>query len=887
MAEDDLTEKEEELADQISKWLEDGGTPLSGANEQMRILEQCLLASSLEEIVANHENYQRPWRYSTTFSTDDAFSSTADFLNRVHSRENIDFTNCNNSFLSTPCVDKTFANLSTFERSKILWNFKLSKMLYDPQVDINTGKVDSYSFKKEIPLVFEQMAYEDISDHKAGSSAGSPQYGAATLSGMSSGQGYFGRPQVGYGFKSFDWTYSGANPETVRNDIEAKLVLEFQNFDQLNKVREYVDEEGDIYLYSILDLLGYGPSSPKVSTDAVAFAAATGISIAPAATAAAALAAAGAAFRPGYGVTGGPDAYHPSLVEIKAVVGWDCWDKDYDLKEKLKGQKTTLFLTLINHDFNISQLGTFTLTLSYRARLEGALSNLRANVVFPAESDEFNTVRMLDKAIVVSTETCNESAIKKYKDARDKELRKAWKEGFAEMYAQEFAGTALVDSPRDAQSTKADSQMTSAYDEKMPRIWKATYDKLRLDAETNLPATSNDSPPVITQMSVSELTAQAATNPDINSAEPEKNPENFTDKLFKFGGESHDAYFVYLGELLEVMAHRALSKNHFMADGDKMGAFGNASKIKLILGPARLKRPDGTTITCSLGDIPISLEAFNNFWYRNVIQNEREVYNFMEFVRDLGDQLLDGALGNDCAFGAGAFSGRTELKTGFVSIPEKTDNTDPLFDLDQSAYGFNGDILVENISKLAKLVDQDLLESTPPDKVWNYIVLYLDNMHDMTNFNGNELEDMERGIYHLKIHQGILQSIDFEKTDQPYLKEARFERLNENPLVYLSNVYKIRASMVGNMFFYPGQMVYIDPIGFGSSLGSPMEKSSMSNVMGLGGYHIITSVSHKISRDFTTEIVGLWDNNGHSRPRNDYSLPDSCGEEAPAEGIDD
>jgi hypothetical protein len=764
--------------------------------------------------------------------------------------------------------------------------------LYDPQVDADTGKVDSYSFKKEIPLVFEQMAYEDISDHKAGSSAGSPQYGAATLSGMSSGQGYFGRPQVGYGFKSFDWTYSGANPETVRNDIEAKLVLEFQNFDQLNKVREYVDEEGDIYLYSILDLLGYGPSSPKVTTDAVAFATAVGLgAFADVEAIEANLEASDGAsvFSPGYGVTGGPDAYHPSLVEIKAVVGWDCWDKDYDLKEKLKGQKTTLFLTLINHDFNISQLGTFTLTLSYRARLEGALSSLRANVVFPAKSDEFNAVRMLDKAIVLATETCNESAIEKYKEARDKELREAWKKGFAEMYAQEFAAAALVDSERAPQSTKATAfkdgpALLDEYDELLPRIWKATYVGLELDAETNLPATIDGSSPVITQMSVNELTAQAATNPDINSAKPEKNPENFTDKLFKFSGGSHDAYFVYLGELLEVMAHRALSKNHFMADGDKMGAFGNASKIKLILGPARLKRPDGTTITCSLGDIPISLEAFNNFWYRNVIQNEREVYNFMEFVRDLGDQLLDGALGNDCAFGAGAFSGRTELKTGFVSIPEKTDNTDPLFDLDQSAYGFNGDILVENISKL---VDQDLLESTPPDKVWNYIVLYLDNMHDMTNFNGNELADMERGIYHLKIHQGILQSIDFEKTDQPYLKEARFERLNENPLVYLSNVYKIRASMVGNMFFYPGQMVYIDPIGFGSSLGSPMEKSSMSNVMGLGGYHIITSVSHKISRDFTTEIVGLWDNNGHSRPRNDYSLPDSCGEEAPAEGIDD
>ena len=265
---------------------------------------------------------------------------------------------------------------------------------------------------------------------------------------------------------------------------------------------------------------------------------------------------------------------------------------------------------------------------------------------------------------------------------------------------------------------------------------------------------------------------------------------------------------------------------------------------------------------------------FSDFWFRNVIEPDRQTYSLIEFIRDFGEQVINKSFGEDCAPGMSAgISGNTRMKMGFFSLPQHEGRNnvgeDPLLHLSDNAYNpVTGDILVET---MPTLTNPEAMTKSVPDK--DYVVLYLQNTNKM-EWSGKETDDAKKGIYHLKIHQGILQSIDFSKTDQPYLREARFRRLNKNPLVHLSNVYNIRASMVGNTCFYPGDTVYINPIGFGTSLGSPMAQSSLSSVMGLGGYHTIISVSNRISRDFTTEIVAQWTSNGSGEAGSDYSNED-------------
>ena len=91
--------------------------------------------------------------------------------------------------------------------------------------------------------------------------------------------------------------------------------------------------------------------------------------------------------------------------------------------------------------------------------------------------------------------------------------------------------------------------------------------------------------------------------------------------------------------------------------------------------------------------------------------------------------------------------------------------------------------------------------------------------------------------------------------------------------------------MVGNPIFYPGQYLFLNPFGLGRSLGFPWQDQSISNIMGLGGYHLVTEVSSEISEDgFVTSLTARFDNSGDGRPRNteDSDEGPRCEAESPA-----
>ena len=117
--------------------------------------------------------------------------------------------------------------------------------------------------------------------------------------------------------------------------------------------------------------------------------------------------------------------------------------------------------------------------------------------------------------------------------------------------------------------------------------------------------------------------------------------------------------------------------------------------------------------------------------------------------------------------------------------------------------------------------------------------------------------------------EGLVKSIKFSKTDQPFLREARFEQDAYNPLSELATVYKANVKMVGNTMFHPGQYVFISMQPLGLDLGHPSTRNSHANQLGLGGYHLITNVKNEISNDnvFETELECLFDNSGDGTSR--------------------
>ena len=149
-----------------------------------------------------------------------------------------------------------------------------------------------------------------------------------------------------------------------------------------------------------------------------------------------------------------------------------------------------------------------------------------------------------------------------------------------------------------------------------------------------------------------------------------------------------------------------------------------------------------------------------------------------------------------------------------------------------------------------------------------------------------------KGIHHLHIgrDRGLVKTIEFSKTDVPGLREARVEKSGTfDPIAQLSDVYEITITLFGNTFFYPGSYIYVNPFGLGShqkggvsKLGYPWERNSLSNIMGLGGYHIIINVSNYIEAGkFETTIKARFDASGDgckvtaAESENDTDCPES------------
>jgi len=92
-----------------------------------------------------------------------------------------------------------------------------------------------------------------------------------------------------------------------------------------------------------------------------------------------------------------------------------------------------------------------------------------------------------------------------------------------------------------------------------------------------------------------------------------------------------------------------------------------------------------------------------------------------------------------------------------------------------------------------------------------------------------------------------------------YKREARLRREGSLSALQLRELYNVNIDMVGNNLHRNGQYIKVDPtaIGVGSfdSLGSI---ANAAQLLGIGGYYLVSSVSHTISRNgFDVKVAGI------------------------------
>ena len=189
------------------------------------------------------------------------------------------------------------------------------------------------------------------------------------------------------------------------------------------------------------------------------------------------------------------------------------------------------------------------------------------------------------------------------------------------------------------------------------------------------------------------------------------------------------------------------------------------------------------------------------------------------------------------------------------------------------------------------ILQQDTQDVAQPTQGMYHNVLIYASDPTPRDLRGNWVEDTAKGVFHFHIgtNKGIVKRIKFEKTDQPYLREARYFGQGYTGMSQLREPYKITIDMFGNSKVFPGQTIFVDPSGLGYGLGRPNEEDSPAHLLGLGGYHMIINVDHVIEAGkFETIAKATWvfrgSPSGEITDRADPSTPTRASAECQAFG---
>jgi hypothetical protein len=672
---------------------------------------------------------------------------------------------------------------------------------------------------------------------------------------------------VGIGIERFSYKFRGVNPATAKRDIEANLVIYAQNFNELFKYRPGIDERGKPFTYRVIDLVLLEPKYRFLEE----------------------------------GNNRKQREFNPHFYEIRAVAGWAATGGggliSSEMWNAIRETQLSMFLTAINHRFNFKEDGSVRLDVTFTARVESMMLDNRSDVLSDPETRRNRIERkkkveeVLKKASKAKTDkesACEDAEIEKlkiaYRDRVERERENSYLSLLKELTKENLIYTAVLNSEEIKEAVTATAGVASGDpgEAVLTALMQAQSDLAPATAGVAVEEDSSFIPfkvfrPLCSDEEITPPTVGAAVNFD-----------DYT-KILPHGSR-YISYF-FLGDLL------ALAIQHVLDNKEDIQASLNYGNIKFILGPAVFDEPAGIyragKLGVNLADIPISVELFNAFMYEKVVSKKRNSYPLLNFIRDIIKDLIFEALAPDCM---GEDKITLMLDTAQISVdsgpPGKKDQpesgkdkgtgregsvkgSDPfLAKMEQGETALDLDDFKANLADSSKSrFVFDSFNKKSLSESYSYFVIYVFNKgvssldFDASKEKGTRYSrDFNNGIPWLatSTDRGLVTSMQFSATTQKFLREARYTERDFSPELQLSNVYNVNVKMLGNNLFFPGQRVYINPSGLGSDeLGNPGDVGTNSNIMGLGGYHIVRFVNSAIdARGFSTTLECLFETSG-------------------------
>jgi hypothetical protein len=631
---------------------------------------------------------------------------------------------------------------------------------------------------------------------------------------------------VGIGIENFTFDFQGIQPATTKKDIVANLTIHAQNFNELFKFRQGVDQNGSPLEggYRIIDLVLLEPKYRFINDEQ------TDQKI---------------------------REFNPQFYEIKVRAGWASTGggglMSDDLTSAIKDNQVEMFLVVTGHEFDFRDDGSVKLKLEFRARVESLLLDKRSDVLFDAATlakrderrNKLNEIALAKSQLGSQKVKCEDDTIKQlrkiYEETVEIEREDSYLSILRQLLLEGCVYTAVLKIPDE------EDKQYAMLDGDPPPEMEFTVENYSCEDETLL------------------------TKPNI--LEPGVRRVNF----------------FYLGDLYALGVNNVLEKVEDSSTDLRKINYGN---IKFVLGPAPFEDPniehEGNVLSLNIADIPISVDLFTDFMREKVIKGRRNTYPLLVFMRDAMRDLVFEALGPECGSGDQRIS--LLLDSAQISADSTAGGGDPiaekigeLIELDLDEYGKNLPVPTVDSAGLFGRKNKKLQASTKfvfdsfnkksLDRSYEYFIVYAFGKEPRRlafesggDFASRYERDLSNGIFHTTtgLDRGLVKKIQFQRTDQPYLAELRYEQSDFKPELQLSNVYNTTIEMYGNNLFFPGCQVYVNPRGLGSELlGDPGVKGSKANIMGLGGYHVVKKVRHAIGPSgYTTTLDCLFTTSG-------------------------
>ncbi len=673
----------------------------------------------------------------------------------------------------------------------------------------------------------------------------------------------------GAGIKSFTWALKGVQPAEVDNNITAKLVMYFQTINDFFNGASHAGKDEP----NFLDLIINSPAVREYRNNAKS------------------------ASKNNEPINNCQlvkshlhEQYKGVNYRIKVNAGWavppplmPSVEISQNMRDAIQQTQVSLYLQQVRHNLDFKQNGSLELTIDYVASIAGLLTSKSADIFGPVSSPQVEEeLQRLDQQLeVIKT---------KERDATLTDSARARKKDLLEQKRQARQEDKLI---------KYRKLLCGLFQEQNSRIYNLTVNALDLlrtpmrdlDQERRAARAKRFQKEPVSVYLADEINFTLLNSVDasltgngLTQEEAEKQASTaqaarvFTDtdelrfqQIKKDPGSFRFIPFFYLGDLIDSVIQQIKNNNQgtplnfkmFLSEtemidpnvalqiGDLEDVIrcGEAKDLDWLV---RLVESDpqsyadiaGLSNIMNIGDIPISLDAFQVWFKDNVIKKNRESYFFLHFIKDICADLVSRAMGARC------FGTNINFQQRFDAQPLVVANATPLLTNSTISSTWLGG----QRKKVGPLLDSK-------DAVSGFILVSTDSKP--SNLKGDYQKDLDRGIYHHFIGAscGLLKHMSFNREDQEYLREAKIQKFGALGAEQLRELYSARLDLVGNNLYKNGMYIYINPTLIGAS-------EAELDYLGLHGYYLVTGVESKISPSgFSTSLTAL-----HEGIRFDRSL---------------